>query len=70
MADKPRFSGEWVRVSDAFDLRMGRSHLGRTYRIGAMEITFGFPLLTSGLSASTLAAQRSESTILLMQRPV
>ena len=25
MADKPRFSGEWVRVSDAFDLRMGRT---------------------------------------------
>ena len=25
MVDKPRFSGEWVRVSDAFDLRMGRT---------------------------------------------
>lgn len=25
MADKPRFGGEWVRVSDAFDLRMGRT---------------------------------------------
>ena len=25
MADKPRFSGERVRVSDAFDLRMGRT---------------------------------------------